>query len=137
MLIQGAGEALRDGRGTGGGPAALPGRGADRGAAGGAAGARLALVPGQPGAGRRADGRRLASGAFDGSVRVWDAATGRELLTLQGYEEGDAYGVTSVAFSADGGRLASGNTDGAVRVWDAATGQGLLKLTGDALGVTS
>ncbi len=46
-----------------------------------------------------ADGGRLVSGGDDGSVRVWDAAGGEELLRLDGH----AGGVWAVAFSADGG----------------------------------
>ena len=49
------------------------------------------------------DGKRLASAGHDGTVKVWDAATGQETLTLKGHTGR----VTSVAFSPDGKRLAS------------------------------
>eukprot|EP00741_Cyanophora_paradoxa_P013226 tig00000178_g12775.t1 len=42
------------------------------------------------------DGRRIVSGSWDKSVRVWDAETGAELLQLQGH----VGSVTSVAVSA-------------------------------------
>ena len=61
-----------------------------------------------------------------GEVKVWDAQTGQELLTLKGHT-GD---VASVAFSPDGKRLASAGWDGTVKVWDAQTGQELLTLKG-------
>ena len=65
--------------------------------------------------------------AGSGEIKVWDAETGRELLTLQGHT-GD---VLNVAFSPDGQRLASGAfLDHTVRVWDAQTGQQLLVLKG-------
>ncbi len=80
--------------------------------------------------------RRLASGGQDKSVKVWDAATGQELLTLRGHTDA----VLSVCFSPDGRRLASAsgevNRPGEVKVWDAATGQDLLTLQGHTNRVT-
>ena len=49
------------------------------------------------------DGKRLASASRDGTVKVWDAATGQETLTLKGHTGR----VASVAFSPDGKRLAT------------------------------
>jgi WD40 repeat protein len=61
------------------------------------------------------DGRRLATGSLDTTVKLWDTTTGEEVLTLRGHTSG----VLSVAFSPDGRRLASGSIDRTVRVWDA------------------
>jgi tetratricopeptide (TPR) repeat protein len=47
-------------------------------------------------------------------VRIWDSATGKELLALKGY----AGTVPSVAFSPDGQRLASANGDGPIHLWE-------------------
>jgi hypothetical protein len=73
-----------------------------------------------------ADGTRLASGSGDRTVRLWDAATGAPLQTLEGHTGP----VGLVAFSADGTRLASASDDGTVRLWDAATGAPLQTLEG-------
>jgi WD40 repeat protein/tRNA A-37 threonylcarbamoyl transferase component Bud32 len=71
------------------------------------------------------DGRRLAStGLTDRTVKVWDAATGQELLTLRGHLDS----VRGVTYSPDGRRIASTSVDRTVKVWDAATGQELLTL---------
>jgi WD40 repeat protein/tRNA A-37 threonylcarbamoyl transferase component Bud32 len=64
----------------------------------------------------------------DGMVKVWDAATGQEILSLQGHG-GFVY---SVAFSPDGKRLASASADKTVKIWDAITGQDAFTLKGHA-----
>jgi WD40 repeat protein len=65
------------------------------------------------------DGTKLASGSADGTVRVWDMATGQVEHTLEGHSDW----VWSVAFAPDGSKLASGSDDRTVRVWDMTTGQ--------------
>jgi WD40 repeat protein len=65
------------------------------------------------------DGRRLASAGWDGTVRLWDPATGAEQASLAGHTSR----VTTVAYSPDGQRLASAGYDRTVRLWDSkATG---------------
>jgi WD40 repeat protein/tetratricopeptide (TPR) repeat protein len=79
------------------------------------------------------DGRRLASASYDQMVKVWDAQTGQETLTLKGHTQA----VTSVCFSPDGRRLASASDDQMVKVWDAQTGQEQRTLKGHTQAVTS
>jgi hypothetical protein len=62
------------------------------------------------------DGRRLATGSYDGTAKVWDGAGGHELLTLKGHTSP----VRSVSWSPDGTRLATGGDDGTAKVWEAA-----------------
>jgi WD40 repeat protein len=70
----------------------------------------------------RPDGRRLAGASLDNMVKVWDPATGQELLTLRGHKGP----VRVVAYSRDGRRLATASTDQTAKLWDAETGQELL-----------
>ncbi|MEO1394928.1 MAG: NB-ARC domain-containing protein [Cyanobacteria bacterium J06634_5] len=72
------------------------------------------------------DGRSLASGSADQTVRVWDVATGQCQQTLTGHNNW----VWLVAFSPDGRSLASGSADQTVRVWDIEAQQCLRVLSG-------
>ena len=62
------------------------------------------------------DGTRIASGGDDGTVRVWDAATGRPVGPPLAWPRGS--GLIAVAFSPDGTRIASGGNDKTIRLWD-------------------
>ena len=79
------------------------------------------------------DGRTLASGAYDDTVRLWDVQTGEQLPTL----DGDARSVLSVAFSPDGVTLASGSRDDTVRLWDVRRSEQVRTLKADNGSVTS
>ncbi len=65
------------------------------------------------------DGKRLASGTWRGSIKIWDAEKGgKPLLPLPE----DHYPVTALAFSPDGARLAQAGFGRRVNVWDTTTG---------------
>jgi WD40 repeat protein/serine/threonine protein kinase len=72
------------------------------------------------------DGKKLATGARDGTVKLWDTATRQEIAILKGHS-GE---VASVMFSPDGRTLATGSYDGTSRLWDAATGAEIVVLSG-------
>ncbi len=65
------------------------------------------------------DEQTLASGSWDGTVRLWNANTLQHKTTFIGHTDD----VNSVAFSPDGQTLASGSWDKTVRLWDPRTGQ--------------
>src|SRR5262249_26126134 len=59
------------------------------------------------------DGKRIASGGDDLTVKVWEARTGQEALNLRGHTET----IWRVAFSPDGNRIASASRDGPIKIW--------------------
>ena len=62
------------------------------------------------------DGQRIVTCSDDQTAKVWDSASGKELLTLKGH----GGGVASVAFSPDGQRIVTGSADQTAKVWDSA-----------------
>ena len=64
------------------------------------------------------EGKHIASGSYDKTVQVWDAANGNSVFTYHGH----AGHVNAVSWSPDGTRLASASNDKTVQVWDAANG---------------
>ena len=75
---------------------------------GGYTASRLAVSP---------DGRWIAGGLADRTIRLWSTETGRVIDVLRGHSDF----VLDVAFSPDGSQLASASYDKTIRLWDLAT----------------
>jgi len=71
----------------------------------------------------RPDGKRIVSGSGD-QVKIWDVATGAEVMNLRGAERG----VSCLAFSPEGKYIVSAGPD--IMIWDAESGTRLLSLRG-------
>jgi eukaryotic-like serine/threonine-protein kinase len=74
------------------------------------------------------DCKVLVSASRDGTAKVWNAITGREMFTFRGHSAI----VCAVAFSPDGQRVASGSWDGTVLIWNASSGHVVYTLRGQA-----
>jgi S1-C subfamily serine protease len=72
------------------------------------------------------DKKRVITGSWDNTIKVWNAQTGQLEQTLVGHESL----VNSVALSGDGNTLVSGSDDGTVKVWNLQTGESRQTLTG-------
>jgi GTPase SAR1 family protein/DNA-directed RNA polymerase subunit RPC12/RpoP len=70
------------------------------------------------------DGKWVASGSDDQTVKIWDLETGYCRATMKGHTDR----VESVAITPDGRRVLSGSPDQSIRVWDANSGESLAKL---------
>jgi WD40 repeat protein len=98
---------------------------------------RLKSLEGHDGAVRSVDlsrdGKWLASGGVDRTVKMWNVESGKELVTLRGHTEP----VIAVAVSSDTKWVVSGSHDNTARLWDLKTGQQLRIFEGHSRPVTS
>jgi WD40 repeat protein len=83
------------------------------------------------GAAWSADGSRILSWSKDGTARIWDAATGEEVLRLEHGAE-----IVKAYWNKDETQVVTTGMDGIARIWDARTGDTTLQLlTGSGGGV--
>ncbi|RKK77386.1 Vegetative incompatibility protein HET-E-1 [Fusarium oxysporum] len=79
------------------------------------------------------EGKLIASGSWDKTVKIWNVTTGEEERTLEGHMDL----VRSVVFSNDGKLIASGSKDNTVKIWNVATGKEERTLKGHTNSVSS
>src|SRR5262249_39797996 len=60
------------------------------------------------------DGKTIATASFDNSVRLWDAATRKEIKKYEGHSKM----VLSIAIAPDGKHILSGSQDKSAKIWD-------------------
>jgi WD40 repeat protein len=79
------------------------------------------------------DGKRIVTASLDGTARLWDGETGKQIgQALKGH----AGSVNSAAFSPDGKRIVTASSDNTARLWDGETGKQIGEPTcGFGLGV--
>jgi WD40 repeat protein len=70
------------------------------------------------------DGKQIATASRDSTARVWELASGHELVCVK-----HASRVTGVAFSPDGKQIATASRDSTARVWEVASGHELTRVT--------
>lgn len=73
------------------------------------------------------DGKKIVTASSDNTVRVWDVASGMQLLVLTGHENA----VRFATFCPDGKDIASLSWDNVIKIWDASTGELKNSFTGD------
>lgn len=79
------------------------------------------------------DSSRVATGSWDHTGAIWDAATGERKLVLEGHTQG----VWAIAWSPDSSRVATASWDGTGAIWDTSTGERQSVLEGYTQGVWS
>ncbi|MDF0556731.1 tetratricopeptide repeat protein [Kamptonema sp. UHCC 0994] len=69
------------------------------------------------------DGKIIASGSDDSTIKLWDIKTGKELKTFSHPSSLTNNSIQSIAFNPNGKIIASGSSDSTVKVWDITTGE--------------
>jgi WD40 repeat protein len=79
------------------------------------------------------DGKTLASGSWDSTIKLWNVETRTKIRTLSG----SSFDYHSVSFSPDGKTLVSGTSDNTIKLWNIETGKEIKTLKGHSNSVNS
>jgi WD40 repeat protein len=79
------------------------------------------------------DGKTLATGGMDSTIKLWDVAEFKNIATLKGHVDE----IRSLAFNPDGKIIASGSADKTIKLWSVSTGKNIATLDGHAKDVKS
>lgn len=72
------------------------------------------------------DSRRLLSGSFDDTARIWDVTSGKSLHVIEEHSDH----IYAVAFSPDGDRVVTGSDDDTLKLWNSTSGELLADMKG-------
>jgi WD40 repeat protein len=78
------------------------------------------------------DGRHILSAGYDNTARLWETATGREVLAFREHKHPQ---IHTVAFLPDGRHALSGGEDRILRLWDLRDGHEIRALEGSQMGI--
>jgi WD40 repeat protein len=78
------------------------------------------------------NGKRIVSGGVDGTIRIWNAETGKEVWVSKASQA-----LMAVAYLPNGTQVVSGEKEGTIRIWEADNGKEVKKLIGHTSAVTS
>lgn len=81
-----------------------------------------------------ADGRRVVTGSWDRTVKIWELEQGTAVLSLLSAHRNR---ITSVCFSPDDATILTGSKDQTARIWDSSSGAEAVAFTGHTGGVNS
>ena len=69
------------------------------------------------------DGKTIASASHDGTLKLWNSTTGKQIKTFKGSSNWNNSWNNGIAFFPDGKTIITASNDGTVKLWDITTGK--------------